>query len=396
MENYNSFSPRIEILNIRNETDKIIQNKTFDSEEVILEGCKNCKIINCDFSFDKEDKTMLTLNDCVECTVSNCQFHDKNTAGVTLLIIGEDSKKNVIEGCHFFKLTITQEYTKRYKESHHKPDGKPANLNAEPVRIGGSQFSGCLFNTNINNCHFDHLQADAETVSIKSCGNVLENNRHEECKSSFTIRHGGFNKIQNNRFIGSGGIRVFGDGNEITNNNHKNNDGSKFPPLIIANGNAENDPNFGRESEPIDRKGSSHAKYARVKNNVIQGNTYDNCAGTCVIWGRKKKDDQTLTPTKNKFRTNTIIAEDIDTDSIFLKCSDGARISDSQCEGNRLFGRNGKRGDIPQEAIEVLESRPQIEIESIRPPAVRVGGEEGEELAAEAAAAADTVEHSIR
>ena len=53
----------------------------------------------------------------------------------------------------------------------------------------------------------------------------------------FVIRHGGFNKIRNNLFIGSGGIRVYGsDSNEIRGNYHKNNSSSEKPPLVIAMG----------------------------------------------------------------------------------------------------------------------------------------------------------------
>jgi hypothetical protein len=170
-------------------------------------------------------------------------------------IIGGKSKDNVIEGCKFYKFDY---------------DGEE---NAEPVRIGDSRLSHCSFNTTIKYCHFDHLKADVETVSVKSCGNVLENNKHENCRSSFVIRHGGYNKIRNNLFIGSGGIRVYGEGNEIRGNYHENNSSSDKPPLIIGNGSFENDPNFEfnggpRKKDEEGEEGCGHAVYARAKNNV--------------------------------------------------------------------------------------------------------------------------------
>ena len=225
--------------NKHNET--ILVDDTINDEPVKLKNCSGCRIVNCDFSYNEADTTMLILSNCVRCVVSRCKFHDKDTPGLFIKIEGEKSKDNVIEGCRFSKFTY---------------DGEE---NAEPIRIGGSQFSGCWFNTNVRHCHFNHLEADVETVSIKSCGNVLENNRHEDCKSSFVIRHGGFNKIRNNLFIGSGGIRVYGDSNEITGNYHKNNNNSKKPPLIISNGNLENDPNFDHKGKPSGEDGCSHA-----------------------------------------------------------------------------------------------------------------------------------------
>jgi len=78
------------------------------------------------------------------------------------------------------------------------------------------------------------LKGDSETVSIKSCGNVLENNIQEKYESNFTIRYDDFNTIRNNMFIGSGGITVSGDSNAIMHNYHQNNDNSDFLPLAVC------------------------------------------------------------------------------------------------------------------------------------------------------------------
>jgi hypothetical protein len=342
-----------------NET--ILINSTIKDEPVVLQGCTNCKIVNCDFSFDKAGKTMLTLEDCKRCVISKCEFHDKTTAGLLINIKGKNSKDNIIEGCRFsnFKFMGTE--------------------NAEPIRIGESKYSGCRFKTIVRFCHFDHLEADVETVSIKSCGNILENNKHEDCKSSFVIRHGGFNIIRNNLFIGSGGIRVHGNGNEITGNYHKNNNNKDKPPLIISNGTLEDDPNFDDEGKPHDSEGCSHHAYAHSKNNKIEGNTYANCGGKCVDWGkeRKLKDNdkgekncndkkyklkENIPPTKNKFENNTMMVDDEDIHSTFLVFSETAQVADNVFEANKLFGDNAKRGHVPQEAIKRLATKPEIEI----------------------------------
>jgi hypothetical protein len=354
-----------------NET--LLINEKINDKPVKVRDCTDCKIVKCDFSYNEKDQTMLTLENCVRCTVSECDFHDKDTYGLMIKIIGEKSKDNVIEGCKF---------------SEFEYDG---DENAEPVRIGDSRLSGCEFNTIIRYCHFDGLKADVETVSIKSCGNVLENNKHENCRSSFVIRHGGSNKIRNNLFIGSGGIRVYGDSNEIRGNYHENNSSSEKPPLIIANGSLENDPNFKDSGGPRGGEGCGHAVYARTKNNVIEGNTYDNCEVTCVDWGykthkcdpEKDKDDtgkklfckrqcgekeyklntidkEPLHPINNSFINNTIMADDEKKEpTTLLECSPETKILDNNVfRGNKLY--NAKPGDVPEGATEDLPSKPII------------------------------------
>jgi hypothetical protein len=192
-------------------------------------------------------------------------------------------------------------------------------------------------------------------------------------------------------FIGSGGIRVYGDSNEIRGNYHENNSSSEKPPLIIANGSLENDPNFKDSGGPRGGEGCGHAVYARTKNNVIEGNTYDNCELTCVDWGYKTykcdpdkdKDEDTgkklhckrqcgekeytlntidkevLHPINNSFINNTIMADDENKAPTLLECSADSKIPDNNVfQGNKLY--NAKPGDVPKEAIMVLSSKPDI------------------------------------
>jgi hypothetical protein len=242
------------------------------TDYVMVERMENYTIRDRDFSYDKDSEEegggegMLVLKNCKNVTVLNCKFHDKSTKGNFITLLGPDSKENTIDQCEFWNHIFSSEN------------------GGEPIRIGNSSTSGCEFKTTIKYCYFHDLRADEETVSIKSCGNILQNNRHENCKSSFTIRHGGSNIIKNNVFIGSGGIRAYGENNRITDNVHINNNNGeddKYQPLRIDNGNLEDDPNFDRRCGD----GCSHAVYARAKNNTIEGNTYYNCKDACVYWG---------------------------------------------------------------------------------------------------------------
>jgi poly(beta-D-mannuronate) lyase len=311
----------------------------------VMDDCEDCKVDYCDFQYDKNDVDVFILKNGVKDVISHCKFHDRETKGLFLKIQGEDTKDNVVEACEFWGHRF------------------PGDNGGEPIRIGNSDLSGCEFNTTVRYCHFHDLRGDPETVSIKSCGNVLENNLHENCKSNFTIRHGGFNKIRNNVFKGSGGIRVLGDGNEIIGNYHQNNDNNDFRPLAIENGNEDKDPNFDSDGKPSGKKADdTHDEYARAKNNLIEGNIYDNCEGTYVVWGRKDRDRK---PTGNTFRNNTIIADD--EDSTFLKFENGAEVDDNHFEDNRLYGENAKRGDIPEQAIKKLSTKPEIRMPDAGP-----------------------------
>ncbi len=357
----------------------ILKNREITDEPVKLKNCEDCTIIGCDFSYNKSGEAMLTLENCKRCKVLKCDFHDKDTKGNFIKIIGKESKENLIEGCEF------------YDHTYDRGNG------GEPVRIGESPYSGCRFNTKVRYCRFRNLTADPETVSIKSCGNLLEHNEHIDCDSNFTIRHGGFNKIKNNKFTGSGGIRVYGNTNEITGNYHQNNnnDNTKRRPLWIGNANFEDDLNFDRQGRPTDpprdkKKACSHAGYARAKNNTIEDNIYDNCKGTCVVWGvqaypRKIKKTcdgkkikvegpkQLPIPSKNKFRKNTIIGDQINRDTTLLEFSSSntyekAKEAENVFKANKLY--KAKRGDIPEEQGDTLETRPGIEIPSAGPEAL--------------------------
>jgi hypothetical protein len=355
-----------------------------------LRGKHNIKIINCTFTHHEEDEDklkhededMLHLKDCDGCVILKCKFQDKHTAGLALLIDGAKSKNNKVVGCTFSDLIISKEYEKDYKERR-KQAGKKPKINAEPIRLGGSPISGCWFGTTVSWCLFDKLAADVETVSIKSCGNVLENNIHNNCDSNFTIRHGGYNKILNNVFTGSGGIRVYGYKNEIKGNYHKDNDSDR-PPLILGTGTHDDDPNFNDKGEPpvndsgehINKKGCSHHVYARAKFNTIAHNQYDNCSH-CVLWDtgpndldeddkKEKKCEvdhkviktyhlkEYLPPINNDFSNNKASTGSENKDSTFVTCKTPKQEKDltnpdykNTFQGNKL--QNVKHGFLPKE-----------------------------------------------
>ena len=308
--------------------------------KVVLTNCNNCTIEDETFSYEGRGD-QLELRDCVDCKVLRCTFHNRDRKGNFIHMQGARSRNNLIEGCTF---------------KNHTYDG---GNGGEAIIVGGDKVSGCRFKTKIRKCDFINCSGDDELVSIKSCDNIFENNNiHDDCRGNVTIRHGGFNTIQNNVFEGSvGGIRVLGDGNKIIGNHHRNNHngGNNRRPLIIENGDSERDRNFNDNDEPIGREGRDHATYARAKNNIIEGNTYENCRGICVIWGRTDEDEK---PRRNTFRNNTLIARE--GRSEFLRFIRAER-DENRFEDNKMHGREADRGNLQEREVERLESPPEIE-----------------------------------
>lgn len=364
-------------------------DRKFSDEGVHLISCSNCTIVGCDFSFNAIDKPMLSLKNCVNCVITRCKFHDKTTKGQLIKIQGENSKGNVIENCEFYNQTFDDEN------------------GGESVQIGLSPFSGCSFDTVIKNCYFHDLRADAENISIKSCGNVIENNLFANNYSNITFRHGGHNKVLNNVFIGSGGIRLYGDHNEVTGNYHFGNDdrkddnekhkkAKKFRPLLVGSGTSEDDPNFKSEGIASGKKGCSHHVYAQAKNNIIENNIYHNCKGVCVDWGYKivelKEEDrnhpdkvceenngkkfrmkgpplsENLPAINNSFKNNTLIADEANLSSIMFVFAKHVKLQHkgnvNTFEGNKKF--NGKFGkELLQRGEDILRNKPQMPFPSV-------------------------------
>jgi hypothetical protein len=276
---------------------------------------------------------MLELYNCKDVSLIECTFNDKDTKGNFIHIKGKESKRNRIEGCTF----------KDHKGSH--GNGR------EAIIVGGGQWSGCSFETHIIGCTFINCKADDEIVSIKSCENVFEGNTiKDRCNGNITIRHGGRNHILNNRFEGSGyGIRVLGDGNEIKGNIHKDNDHEQDNrrPLIIENGDRENDKHF-EDGEPKCRDGDeNYDDYARAKNNTIEDNTYEECKGVCVIWGRGDRGEGKFKPIGNTFKNNTLVANDKGSTFLEFRNNAGELKNKNTFEGNKMKGDKAKPGDLP-------------------------------------------------
>ena len=88
-------------------TQTLLIDEKINDKPVKVRDCTDCKIIKCDFSYNKEDQTMLTLENCVRCTVSECEFHDKDTHGLMIKIIGERPRTMSLNDANFMNSIMT-------------------------------------------------------------------------------------------------------------------------------------------------------------------------------------------------------------------------------------------------------------------------------------------------
>lgn len=332
--------------------DQILAQGKRYTEPVVVKDCVNCQLIDCDFDCSKlkEGDKALNATNNKNCTFKKLKFHDRKTGGVIFNFTGARPKDCIIEDCEFYNFT-----------------SQAAN-GAEPLRLGNSQFSHNFYDTTVRNCNFHDIRTkEPECISIKSCGNLIENNKFSNNSCSVVVRHGHTNEIRNNQFNGEGGIRVYGKNNKIENNVHRNNKSSKFPPLSLVNGNTAKDPGDEKGVEQGKEQKDGHATYTQVINNHVLNNTYEECCKP-VIWGR---DSRKFRPSGVKFMQNKFINHNVSATAI--EFSGGAKAEGNVFEDNVYYGsklkipesvKNGfKKGSEQQpDPVVVPDPEPEPEV----------------------------------
>lgn len=251
-------------------------------------GKKSVTIEGFDFTngktLDKTDQKQMNVSDCESVVIRRCIFGNKTTKGQGLNIVGSKTKNLIIEYCIFRDMSFDDDN------------------GGEPFRLGLSELSGCEFKCMIRKCIFTKLNADPETISLKTAKNVVEDCYFIDNKSNLTVRHGGLNVIQHNLFTGNGGserngVRLHGYGNVVRYNCFDLVD----VPIMLRYGNVIKDPNWKDTKTPSGKKGSKHSKYAQTVNNVIQNNEFKD---TNHEIRDLKKGDANLAPKNNTKKDN--------------------------------------------------------------------------------------------
>ena len=225
--------------------------------------------------------------------VDHCSFFNKKNIGVLMAVILEDdrSRENFhsIDHNYFgFRLPL-------------------ASNGGEMIRVGVSEHCEFNSNTQIADNFFEHCDGETEIISIKSCRNVIRNNLFAECQGAVVLRHGNYNTVQNNVFIGNnkegtGGVRIINKGQWVVNNLFYKCRGKDFrSPLSIMN---------GVPNSPANR-------YVTVTDAVVANNSFFECSSIGFCEGSDNERSQV--PDNVQFLNNIFLNSK---DSIVYRTSD--------------------------------------------------------------------------
>lgn len=94
---------------------------------------------------------------------------------------------------------------------------------AEIIRVGHSWSSQLESHAIIENNIFLHCDGENEIISVKSCNNVLRRNLFFESRGALVCRHGHYNVVEGNTFVGNDlkgtcGIRIINQGHTVYDN----------------------------------------------------------------------------------------------------------------------------------------------------------------------------------
>lgn len=210
--------------------------------------------------------------------LDHCTFLYKMNLGVLLAVILDDDRSR-----------------NNYHEIDHNYFGRRPPLGSnggEIIRVGVSQHCQYNSNTQIHDNFFQDCDGETEIVSIKSCANVVSNNLFKECQGDVVLRHGNYNTVVNNVFLGNGkegtgGVRIINKGQWVANNFFYQCRGVSFrSPLSLMN---------GIPNSPANR-------YVQVTDAVVANNSFFECSP--ISFGEGSDAERTLAPANVLFTNN--------------------------------------------------------------------------------------------
>jgi hypothetical protein len=242
---------------------------TLAGEHLVLSGVRFKN-----FTGAKDDAAIAVTG--THCRVTECAL-DAGTSKFYVHLVGPENR---LDHCYLAEKTSEDptvqveapaERPSRTRVDHnhfgHRP---PLGRNGgETIRLGYSHqaknIAGIVCESNI----FDRCDGELEVVSNKSSENVYRYNTFLECAGTLTLRHGDRCVVDANFFIGhnkpeTGGIRVLGEGQVVTNNYI---DGVQNGPILITAG--------VTNPEPKD--------HAQARNCIIAHNTIVDSAGPYLM-----------------------------------------------------------------------------------------------------------------
>lgn len=244
--------------------------------------------------------------------IDHCTFQGKKNMGVLMAVILDDDRSR--ENFH----SIDHNYFGERLPL--------ASNSGEIIRVGVSQHCEFNSNTQIVDNYFYHCDGETEIVSIKSCSNVVRNNLFKECQGGVVLRHGNYNTVENNIFLGNGkdgtgGVRIINKGQWVVNNYFYQCRGEGFrSPLSIMN---------GVPNSPANR-------YVPVTDAVVMNNSWIDC--TPLSFAEGSDTERSVTPSHVVFQGNAFF--NTKDKKIYNSYDDISRIS---------FAANAVSNEVPQD-----------------------------------------------
>jgi len=280
------------------------------------------RITGCDISFNTSNGPIISIysknNRCDHCIFSNFSkfgvwLEVKRNSLVDYILIDHNIFKNRSEG---------------------------TGNGFECIRIGTSGNSLSNSRTIIENNLFENVNGETETISVKSCENIIYKNILKDTKGTITLRHGNRSIVSKNKFYqnninGSGGIRVIGEDHIIFSNLIKEVNGGNTTGSGISIGN-------GIVNSPL--SGYWQVKNTKIIKNILLNNHTDFTIGL-------SKGGGNLLPINCEFKDNIVYK----TNSRPIFSSKGNGCIDCIFTNNKYYGNN--LGSVPKDSEKLLNTK---------------------------------------
>jgi poly(beta-D-mannuronate) lyase len=297
--------------------------------------------------FRKEAGTCAYYSRITNCVIDNCNDQSKDRVRSNENWIVLHGTHNRVDHCYFSRkdvagiviqiwLDANGESYNNYHRIDHNFFGERAPLGgngAEIFRIGhswSSQFPSCSI---IEDNVFYHCDGENETISVKSCRNIVRRNLFYENRGSITLRHGHDNLIESNVFIGNNlkntmGIRVINQGHKVYNNYLQDITGKGSDAALVVRMGV-----YEKPTPETDLKKEPLVSYHRVVDVDIAYNTFINCA--LIEFGQGSGDKE---PRNVRFANNLVYSPDVNTN---IKVSNPAAFPGIKCSNNYVRFKDG-------------------------------------------------------
>ena len=192
-------------------------------------------------------------------------FQNKFTEGQMISVQGpggsEMAKRTWIHHNYFFKFT-------------------PTSNNCSSIQVGLSGRSLSSAFTIVEYNLFSHTRGENENICNKSCDNIYRFNTFAEGVSELSLRHGNRCEVYANFFVGSEGIRFYGDNHKIYNNYFE----KCSPAISIGNGDGIIPPDKLVMHDRPDSVQVSFNTLINNKVNVIMANRKEGLGATFIMF----------------------------------------------------------------------------------------------------------------